>query len=52
MGVKPTLKECDNPYARMWWNGWLVGVLSALIVATLLAWLMFWLGGYSVRAGW
>jgi len=52
MGVQPTIQGYDNGYARMWWNGFWVGVMSALIVATCGAWLMFCLGGYSVRAGW
>jgi hypothetical protein len=51
MGLHPTIQECENPYSRWWWNGWLVGVLCGVagtIAGYALAW---WAGQLSVRVG-
>lgn len=44
MAVNPAIQACQNEYARMWWNGWLVGVLAGVAVSTIVVYLAWWAG--------
>ncbi|MCU0916904.1 MAG: hypothetical protein MUC88_20440 [Planctomycetes bacterium] len=44
MGVQPTIREFENRYARMWWRGWLVGMLTGVAVSMIVVFVSMWVG--------
>lgn len=49
MEMRPVMRECRNEYSEFWWNGWVVGFVSAgaaAIGVQGLAWLTGALRGF------
>jgi hypothetical protein len=51
MGLHPLIQDCDNPYSRCWWDGWLIGVGCGVGLAVAVYAVSWWAGAWSVGVG-